>query len=226
MTESLTMAALQGKLSDPEMGVRMGVLNQSRHLDDRERWQLMQVAAKDANARIRYGAISQMATLGHVDGAAAAELLGDALCSDPEIDVRAAAADALGALKFHGAFPILAEVFAATNDWLLQFSVVAALGELGNPEAFDLLERATLNPNELVRIAAIGALGELGDSRALPVLLRFTADPDWQIRHRVAQALGTFGYPEARQALDQLQRDESSQVAEAAQLAIANYLST
>jgi HEAT repeat protein len=221
MTEALTMAVLQERLGDSELGVRMAVLNQSRHLSDGERWQLMQKAATDTNARIRYAAISQMATLGHVDETTAADVLGTALRQDPEMDVRAAAADALGALKVQAALPLLAEAFTNTQDWLLQFSVIAALGELGNPEAFDLLEQATGHSNELVRIAALGALGELGDVRAVPILLGFVHDPDWQIRHRVAQALGAFHQPETFRALEQLQQDSSTQVAEAAQVAIA-----
>ena len=177
---------------------------------------LIQIAAADGNARVRYAAISQIASLGHQDATEAESLLRKSLSTDPEPDVQAAAADAIGALGLSNAYQDLAAAYNATNEWLVKFSIVAALGELGNPAAFDLLKDAVNADNELIATAAIGALGELGDERALPILLTYVGDQDWQVRHRLVQALSHFQQPAAQDALQTLAQDESPIVAEAA----------
>lgn len=98
----------------------------------------------------------------------------------------------------------------------MQFSIIAALGELGEPQAFTLLQEALGSENELVITAAIGALGELRDERAIPLLLPYTTHPDWQVRHRLVQALAQFSQPEAQAALTNLTQDGAAIVAEAA----------
>jgi HEAT repeat protein len=165
---------------------------------------------------VRYAAISQLATLGKQDLATVEPLLRRALTNDPEADVQAAAADAIAGLGLRQAYDDLAAVYHNSTEWLVQFSIVAALGELGAPEAFPLLEGALQSDNELLVTAAIGALGELGDDRAVPLLVTYTSHPDWQLRHRLVQALAAFNQPEARAALEALSQDASAIVATAA----------
>jgi HEAT repeat protein len=183
---------------------------------------LIQIAVGDANARVRYAAISQLATLGQYSTLKTLDILRHALLHDPESDVQAAAADAIGALKLTTAFDDLQQLYYTTDKWLVQFSIIAALGELGEPESFGLLETALNSDNPLIKTAAIGSLGELGDSRALPLLVPYASDADWQIRHRVVLALGRLDGPEARIALESLVHDEMEPVAQEAR----NYLST
>jgi len=52
--------------------------------------------------------------------------------------VKAAAADAIGGLKLTAAYDDLVAVYQQSCDWLIQFSIVAALGELGEPRGFEL----------------------------------------------------------------------------------------
>ncbi|MCA1903310.1 MAG: HEAT repeat domain-containing protein [Cyanobacteria bacterium KgW148] len=200
---------------------RMKVMSQSRSLPQSDRFHLMCLAVKDDNPRIRYDAVSQLGTLGTIDREVSQQILTTALQSDPEIDVKAAAADSLGALQMTGAFPLLVETYHNTQDWLLRLSIVAALGSLGVADAFDLLVEAVHSDNELVQISAIRALGDLGDDRAVPVLAPFKEHPDWQIRHALAQALGNLGET-ARPILSQLAQDQSPQVVESAQNALAS----
>jgi HEAT repeat protein len=127
--------------------------------------------------------------------------------------VQAAAADALGALKLTDALEDLQQVYSSTSEWLVQLSIVAALGEMGDPKAFGMLENALTSENELIQTIAISALGELGDKRALPLLLPYASNADWQIRYRVAQALGRLGGAEAEAALEILAKDGVEQVA-------------
>ena len=212
---SETFETLREQLATDDIGTRMKAVQASRSLPMSDRFNLLIVAATDANARIRYDVISQIGTVGTVDLQKSLEILSDRLFVDPEIDVRAAAAASLGSLQLNQAFDLLKTAYESTNDWMFQFSIIAAIGDLGAPQGLEFLAEALQNPNELVKIAAIGSLGDLGNPKAVSLLLPFIDDPDWQIRHRVSQALATLGGDEAKVALAKLANDPIPQVAEA-----------
>lgn len=199
----------------------MKLMSQSRSLPLTDRFNLMCLAVKDDNPRIRYDAVSQLGSLGTIDPQLTEQVLTTALKEDPEIDVKAAAADALGALQIQTAFPLLVETYHNNQDWLLRLSIVAALGVLGVKDAFDLLVEATRDDNDLIKISGIRALGDLGDDRAIPVLTSFKDHPDWQVRHALAQALGNFGLL-AMPILLELSQDSVPQVIESAQHSISS----
>lgn len=211
-----TPESVRELLQSEDYGDRLRAVNQIRSLDPKIGFELLQLVIADSNPRIRYAAVSQMATLGHQDIAQAETVLRTCLISDPEPDVQAAAADSIGALGLADVYGDLAILYAQTSEWLVQLSIVAALGELGNPDAFELLQEAVAVDNELISTAALGALGDLGDERGLPILLSYTDNSDWQVRHRLVQALSNFSQPAALDALKQLSQDESPIVAEAA----------
>ncbi|WP_416672422.1 phycobilisome degradation protein NblB [Egbenema bharatensis] len=213
---SITPESVQELLSSDDFGQRLSAVNQLRQLDPQVAFEMIQSAIVDSSVRVRYAAVSQMSTLGHQNPALSLEVLRRCLLEDPETDVQAAAADSLGALKLTEAYDDLAMLYHQTSEWLVKFSIVAALGEMGDPRSFDLLSTALQSDNELVQTAAIGSLGELGDHRALPLLLPFVDNPDWQIRHRVAQALSHFDSPDARSALERMAQDEVDLVAHGA----------
>lgn len=216
------MASLQQKLLSEELGDRMRAMNESRSLTTAERFELICLAKDDRNSRVRYDAISQMSGLGQHDLDKSLEILSDRLLNDPEIDVRAAAADSIGALKLTAAFEDLIRAYKQTNDWIMQFSVIAALGELGDPRGFDILAKALQHNNDLVKIAAIGSLGDLGDPKALDLLLPFIDNSDWQVRYRLVQAFSQLGVAQAKAALQKLSQDPHEQVAGAATSALKN----
>lgn len=213
---AITPESVRELLQSEDYGDRLRAVNQLRSLEPAIAFELAQVAANDGNSRVRYAAVSQFATLGRYHPATVEALLRRILTNDPEADVQAAAADAIGGLQLRSAYPDLEEIYHKTSEWLVKFSIVATLGELGEPAAFDLLQEALRSDNDLIATAAIGALGELGDDRALPILLSYTSHPDWQVRHRLAQALSSFSQAEALAALQQLAQDESPIVAESA----------
>ncbi|WP_035988000.1 phycobilisome degradation protein NblB [Leptolyngbya sp. KIOST-1] len=213
---AITPDSVRELLHSEDYGDRLRAVNQLRELAPEEAFELVQIAANDGNARVRYAAISQISSLGQQDLATVEPLLLRSLTQDPEPDVQAAAADTIGGLRLRSAYPELAALYHSTEEWLVKFSIVAALGELGEPSAFELLQEALGSDNELIATAAIGALGELGDRRALPLLLNHTNHPDWQVRHRLVQALAQFSEPDAHAALQQLTSDDSEIVAGAA----------
>ncbi|MFM2314321.1 MAG: hypothetical protein RLZZ04_3597 [Cyanobacteriota bacterium] len=213
---SITPESVQELLNSEDFGERIRGLNQLRQLDPETAFGLVRPLIIDKNTRVRYAAVSQLDTLGVTDKVVALELLRDRLFNDPEPDVQAAAADAIGGLKLTEAFADLDNVYHETSEWLVQFSIIAALGELGEPESFALLKEALHSNNNLLQTAAIGSMGELGDPQAIPFLKSFADHEDWQIRFRLVQALGRLGGEEAKVIITKLVDDESEQVAQEA----------
>lgn len=216
---SITPESVKALLESPELGDRLRAVNQIRQLDPAIGFELIQLVINDRNPRVRYSGVSQLASLGHQDPAQTIALLRTGL-QDSEPDVQAAAADSIGALKLTDAFEDIQQLYHKSNEWIVKFSIIAALGELGDYRAFDLLEEALQSDNELVQMVAIGSLGELGDDRAVQLLVPLVDASDWQIRYRVAQALSRFTTPAARSALQTLANDRNEQIAREAQTAL------
>ncbi|EDX87882.1 PBS lyase HEAT-like repeat domain protein [Synechococcus sp. PCC 7335] len=216
MSSAPTPEQLRPLLNSENFGDRIKGINLLRDIEPATAFKLIQPLCQDSNTRVRYAAVSQLSTLGEQDPTVALNLLKSAIV-DPEPDVQAAAADSLGALKLTEAFSDLQTLYQNTSEWLVQMSVVACLGEMGDPRAFDLLQTALEEGNSLVSVSAMGALGELQDERAIPLLLPYVDNDDWQVRHRLAQALGHFAqHPDAIAALQTLANDKSDLVAETA----------
>jgi HEAT repeat protein len=211
----ITPDSVKTLLNSADLGDRLRAVNQMRTLDPSITFGMILQAVEDVNPRVRYAAVSQLASLGGQDRVKTLETLRDRL-QDAEPDVQAAAADSIGALKLTEAFEDLRFLYNTSSEWLVKFSIVAALGELGDPRGFELLENAIASSNELMQMAAIGSFGELGDTRAVPFLLTHAVNPDWQVRYRVAQALARLATPEAKTTLAILAQDPIDQVAEEA----------
>ena len=217
---SITPESVEALLNSQDFGDRLRGVNHIRSLDPALGFGLARLAIQDSNARVRYAAVSQMSSLGTQDLAQATTILRDRL-DDSEPDVQAAAADSIGALKLTEVFEDLQQLYHNTPEWLVKFSIVAALGELGDRRAFELLQDALHSDNELLQTAAIGSLGELGDERGVALIIPFATHADWQIRLRVAQGLGNLNAAEGRSTLETLTHDEVEQIAEEAQRLLA-----
>ena len=213
---TITPESVKELLDSEDFALRIRGLNQLRQIEPDIAFNLLKPTIEDQNTRVRYAAVSQLDTLGKSDIQASLAILRDRLFNDPEPDVQAAAADAIGGLKLVEAFDDLSKSFHETPEWLVQFSIIAALGELGDPRGFDLLQEALASDNNLLQTAAIGSMGELGDSRAIPLLAEFVDHEDWQIRYRLVQALGRLGGEQAQAIITKLTNDESEQVAQEA----------
>ncbi|GAB1539341.1 HEAT repeat domain-containing protein [Scytonema sp. NUACC21] len=210
---SVTPESVRQMLSSQDLGDRLRAVNLIRQLEPSAGYELIQTAVKDSSARVRYSAVSQLDTLGNQNRDLTLNLLRDCLLNDPEADVQAAAADCLGALKLQDAFEDLQQIYQTTKEWIVQLSIVAALGELGDPRGFELLRDAIASDNDLVITAAIGSLGELGDQKAVPLLAPYVKNPDWQLRYRLVQALNHLGGTDAKSLLETLAKDEVEAVA-------------
>lgn len=209
---SITPESVKQLLSSEDLGDRLRAVNQVRQLEPAIGFELIQTAIGDSNSRVRYSAVSQLDTLGTQDLELSLNLLRD-LLNDPEPDVQAAAADCLGALKLHAAFEDLHQLYDTTPEWLVKFSIIATLGELGDPRGFELLKEALASDNELIQTAAISSFGELGDIQAVPLLSPYATNSNWQIRYRVVQALSRLGGVDAKSILKTLADDEVEAIA-------------
>ena len=218
----ITLESVQANLNSNNFEQRIRGINQLRLLDKDIAFTLVRPLVTDPNVRIRYAAVSLFDLLGDQDLTASLEILRDRLFNDPEVDVKAAAADAMGGLKLLEAFSDLEQVYHQTSDWLIQMSIVATLGELGHPKSFDLLKEALSSSNELIVSAAISSLGELGDSRALPLLTAMINHSDWQVRYRLTQSIHSIGGSEAEEALKILTNDPYEEIAQTAKQYLAS----
>jgi HEAT repeat protein len=208
MSESI--AAL---IESENKGDRITALNMLREIEPAIAFGYIKRLVSDNNTRVRYAAVSQLATLGSQNLGESLTILRDRLVNDPETDVQAAAADAIGALKLTDAFDDLQNLYETTSEWLVQFSIIAALGELGDPRCLKLLQTALQNETSLVQTAAIGAIGELGDPTGVASIIPFVTHPDWEIRYQLARALRNLGGETAAKNLAILATDPVEQVA-------------
>jgi HEAT repeat protein len=208
MTDSITAL-----VNSENKGDRIEALNLIRKLEPAIALGYIKQLVTDNNTRVRYAAVSQMATLGTEDLAASETILRDRLVNDPEPDVQAAAADAICALKLTAAFDDLQHLYETTPEWAVQFSIIAGLGELGDPRGLALLQTALASETSLVQTAAIGAIGELGDRAGVESIIPFVNDPDSQIRYQLARALRNLGGELAQDNLAILASDPVEQVA-------------
>jgi HEAT repeat protein len=69
---------------------------------------------------------------------------------------------------------------------------VQALGDIGTPEAVDLLIEATQDEEWEVRMAAIGALDKIGDERGKPAIKALIKDPDFAVQMRAERIIGAW----------------------------------
>jgi HEAT repeat protein len=213
---TITPESIQALIDSPTAGDRISALNLIRQAEPGVGFELIKQLVKDSNVRVRYAAVSQIATLGSQNPSESLTILRERLLDDPEADVQAAAADALGALKLTVAFEDLQHLYHTSPEWLVQFSIIAALGELGDPRGLELLKTALNSDTSLVQTAAIGSIGELGDPNGVEMIIPFANNPDWQVRYQVARALYNLGGEQARSTLAMLTQDDVPQVAQAA----------
>ena len=93
------------------------------------------------------------------------------LLSDPNANVRAAAAKAIGAKGYKNAIPELSNRLK-DDEWVC-FYALEALGELRAEEVIEEIEGLLHSRSTIVRFAAIEALGKIGSKRAADMLMSY-----------------------------------------------------
>lgn len=168
-----------------------------------------------------------LGAIGHSDIQAVQALI-QAL-KDQKLQVREAAASALGAIRHKTAVPPLID---AARDKVTQVRQAAAtaLGEIGDNRAFATLIRLTRDHHESVRVAAIRALGMLKTDKAEEALTQIAfslRDPKPRVREAAAWTLARIGNRDAVNPLMETARnDDEPQVRRAAVLALQYFPGT
>jgi HEAT repeat protein len=120
------------------------------------------------------------------------------------------------------ALPLLPELFARSDHWLLRQTIMGILVDADRPEIlFNVLELGLQDTDVTTKEAAILALGTLvnqtgwGD-RVMPLLLELAKSERWRDRWRAATTLSIAADDRAKVALMKLQQDENHYVVAAA----------
>lgn len=107
----------------------------------------------------------------------------------PQEQLARSAALAIGAMGLTEALPVLVQLAQTTPHKSVRIAAFQALGEIGTPEAFNLIEEALMDPAIVIREAACIALGKGSHPQALAALKQYHADPHPRVRKAVAAAL-------------------------------------
>ncbi len=144
------------------------------------------------------------------------ELLLDLIEHERDYNVRAEAANSL-AKYGEGAIPHLVKLFQQDSNWLVRYSIFAALEGTNYPEI--LLELSILGlrgEDPVVQQTALANLGQLAKtpqaSSALELLLSEAKSSKSAIRAQVARVLRHFEEPRAQAALIKLRQDSDYRV--------------
>lgn len=137
------------------------------------------------------------------------------MLSDPNAEVRVAAAGALGRI---GDAPAIAPLLTAATDGngKVQLAALRALRKLDARVRPASLQRLMHSGLAEVRAEAVRLLGDLRDDGSVGVFRALLDDPDPYVRAAAIEALGQLRAPASLQELFELLHDDSPKVREAA----------
>src|SRR5688572_10529224 len=117
------------------------------------------------------------------------------LLEDPEDEVRAKAAAALGRVGDRRAVGYLLQHLLTDPAPFVRVRIASSPGQIGGPEVTERLVRALGDPAWWVRMRSVEALGQIGAVSEGPLLVALD-DADPEIRLRAAVALERLGVPD------------------------------
>ena len=112
---------------------------------------------------------------------AIAQRLGQAGLTDPDVDVRSAAVEALATLGGDSAVEML-EMALRDAESVIRYQAVVALEEIGGDAAVRGLRVALQDADADLRLIAVDVLGEAGGPAAFQLLEHAATDPDQDVR--------------------------------------------
>lgn len=180
----------------------------------------------DADASVRVQAIR---LLGECEDVKLVPVYIGLLKSDPDVNVRAEAANALNLFVDLGELDeIPEEVYGEAQSALLESArseketrvrrhALESLGWSSNPEVVELIESAFEQENIDWKVSALIAMGRSADDRWEDRVLRCLLDDDDRLRKAAVQSAGMLGFKSARlPLLRMLESEDNSEVISAA----------
>jgi HEAT repeat protein len=135
------------------------------------------------------GRIALAGVIGSAGGAEAVCLLKNLSANRAEVNVAAAAINALGRTNHPSAFEAITSYSETSDDWLI-FSIIGALGELGDERGVRLIEQRLMQP--ATQEAAATALVEIGNSKAVRALIRHVFSASGEVQPNLLCAISTL----------------------------------
>ena len=114
------------------------------------------------------------------------------LNADPSVDVRAAAARALGSLGARRAVGALKA--ALEDDHVVQCQAIIALGRIRSTSATQILRQQLSDVRPEIKCLACTALAEIGAIDAVPAILELTEHSDPMVKRAATNSLHKLGY--------------------------------
>ncbi len=144
------------------------------------------------------------------------ELLLDLIEHDRDYNVRAEAANSL-AKYGEQAIPYLVQLFQQDSNWLVRYSILAAIDFTQHPEIIlELSDLGLRGEDSVIKQQAIAYLGQLAPtpqkSQALELLLTAAKSEEVAVRAQVARVLSLFEDARAKTALANLRQDSDYRV--------------
>ncbi len=144
------------------------------------------------------------------------------LQEDPDPEVKAACAYALGNLRARSALSSLSEILRNTREeTATRIAAAVAMGQMGREEGIGFLIKQLNSSEEKVRASAVDALRTVGRA-AERLLIRAAENRDTLVRWGAVAALGTIGGPRALPVLRQAVEDPNPSVRAAAVAALGD----
>lgn len=182
------LPAVRRLAEDPRWFVVRNAILVLRARADPSALEPLTAALGHSDARVRKEALLALA---HVGGESAAQLAASKL-SDPDGDVRKAAAMVTGALPSVRALKPLLERLDEEEDPDVQETILLALGQIGDPGAVPAIEKRAVpglftRARSSLRVAAYRALAAIGTPHARELLSQAADDRDPVVREAVSQ---------------------------------------
>ena len=195
--EDTAPATQTDRQDDETQQARWTVWGDSLTIDVGPEWQESPRTITGENITIDFGP-ELREPLEEIDSRLAETFIG--ALSDPDANVRARAAQALGRHRVHAAATVLRTALG-DEDADVRKRAAWALGRIRDDAAVDDLLSLLRDPDQGVRERAAWALGRLRNPAAVDGLLAALEDADAFVQERIAWALGRIHDPRATNAL-------------------------
>jgi HEAT repeat protein len=187
--------------------------------------QVYKVGLEDEDAEVRATAINNLWE------SESPELMApfiDLMQHDPAIEVRAAAASALGRFVYLGEVEeirqsqarrvedVLLKAITGEDDLEVRRRALESIAYSSCAEVPPLIEAAYASPDPLLRVSALFAMGRSADPRWAPQVLEEMDSAEPEVRYEAVRAVGELELAEALPTLTRLVEDQDVQVREAA----------